>query len=124
MRSLFKKMAHKKRAPRASSSTNADPMHQEDHQCNEDARARDVLHHAFGHANIDAARVGEGPSNPHVIPSSIDTGDESKASYDEQGDFRSADIVRGSIRGAGLIQHKCIFSRIMSDRIGARLSST
>ncbi|KMZ76279.1 hypothetical protein ZOSMA_104G00320 [Zostera marina] len=49
----------------------ADPMHQEDHHRNEDARARDNLHRAFGHANIDGARVGDGPSNPHVIPSSI-----------------------------------------------------
>ncbi|KMZ67200.1 hypothetical protein ZOSMA_272G00030 [Zostera marina] len=102
----------------------ADPIHREEHHRNEDARARDDLDRAFGHANIHGGRAGEGPSNPHPIPSSMDTGDEPKASYDEGGEFRTIDTVRGSFRGAGLIQHKCIFSRIMSDRIGARLSST
>jgi len=46
----------------------ADPIHREDHHRNEDARARDDLDRAFGHANIDGVRAGEGPSNPHVIP--------------------------------------------------------
>ncbi|KMZ58145.1 hypothetical protein ZOSMA_7G01770 [Zostera marina] len=76
-------MTHKKRSTLGSSSTPeydvscfcpsclADSMHQEDHHRNKDARARDDLHRAFGHANIDDARVGNGPSNPHVIPSSI-----------------------------------------------------
>ncbi|KMZ66264.1 hypothetical protein ZOSMA_2G02750 [Zostera marina] len=140
IRSLFKKKTHKKRSAIGSSSTTenvdeydvpcfcpdcmADPIHREEHHRNADARARDELDRAFGHANIHGARAGEGPSNPQPIPSSMDTGDEPKASYDEGGEFRSVDTVRGSFRGAGLIQHKCIFSRIMSDRIGARLSST
>ncbi|KMZ71299.1 hypothetical protein ZOSMA_183G00330 [Zostera marina] len=85
VRSLFKKKAHKKRSDIGSSSTPelvadydepcfcpaclADPIHREDHHRNEDARAQDDLDRAFGHANIDGVRAGEGPSNPHVIPS-------------------------------------------------------
>ncbi|KMZ63668.1 hypothetical protein ZOSMA_3G01500 [Zostera marina] len=100
----------------------AEPMHGEEHHLNEDARATEELHRAFGDANINDHRAGEGPSRPHPIDSSMDTRDEPKASYDEGGEFRNMDTVRGSYRGAGLIQHKCILSRIMSDRIGARLS--
>ncbi|KMZ75908.1 hypothetical protein ZOSMA_10G01770, partial [Zostera marina] len=139
-RSLFKKKATKKRSGLGSSSTNdnvdvndvpcycpdcmADPIHCEEHHRNEDARATEDLYRAFGDANINGNRAGEGPSSPHPIHSSMDTGDEPKASYDEGGEFRNMDTVRGSYRGAGLIQHKCILSRIMSDRIGARLSTS
>ncbi|KMZ67795.1 hypothetical protein ZOSMA_259G00190 [Zostera marina] len=139
-RSLFKKKATKKRSGLGSSSTHdnvevndvpcycpecmADPIHCEEHHRNEDARAREDLDRAFGDANIHGDRAGEGPSSSHPIHSSMDTGDEPKASYDEGGEFRNIDTVRGSYRGAGLIQHKCILSRIMSDRIGAKLSTS
>ncbi|KMZ65847.1 hypothetical protein ZOSMA_30G01280 [Zostera marina] len=138
-RSLFKKKATKKRSGLGSSSIHdnvdvndvscycpdcmADPIHCEAHHRNEDARATEDLHRAFGDANINDNRAGEGPSSPHPIHSSMDTGDEPKASYDEGGEFRNMNTIRGSYRGAGLIQHKCILSRIMSDRIGARLST-
>ncbi|KMZ69272.1 hypothetical protein ZOSMA_219G00060 [Zostera marina] len=102
----------------------ADPIHGEQHHRNADARARDELDREFGQANIHGTMQGEGPSNPQPVPSSMDTRDEPTASYDEAGEFRAVDTVRGSFRGAGLIQHKCIFSRIMSDRIGARLASS
>ncbi|KMZ59411.1 hypothetical protein ZOSMA_694G00040 [Zostera marina] len=102
----------------------ADPIQGEQHHRNADACARDQLDREFGQANIHGTRQGEGPSNPQPVPSSMDTGDEPTASYDEAGVFRAGDTIRGSFRGAGLIQHKCIFSRIMSDRIGARLSSS
>ncbi|KMZ68961.1 hypothetical protein ZOSMA_225G00280 [Zostera marina] len=102
----------------------ADPIHCEGHQRNVDARARDEMDREFGHANIRVTRQGDGPSNPQPVPSSMDTGDEPPTSYDEAGEFRAGDTFRGSFRGAGLIQHKCIFSRIMSDRIGARLASS
>ncbi|KMZ62738.1 hypothetical protein ZOSMA_44G01410 [Zostera marina] len=118
--SLFKKMAHKRRAPVASTSAPnlpckldvpcfypsclVDPRHQADHQRNEDAHARDALHRAFGDVNLDPSRVGKNPSNPHVILSSLDTGDEPQASYDDQGNFRSSEAVRGSIRGFFFLQ--------------------
>ncbi|KMZ71589.1 hypothetical protein ZOSMA_179G00150 [Zostera marina] len=140
VRSLFKKKAQKKRyGTGISCSTDsvdqydvpcfcpecmADPVHGEGHQRNADARARDEMDREFGQANIRGTRQGDGPSNPQPVPSSMDTGDEPTASYDEAGEFRAVDTVRGSFRGAGLIQHKCIFSRIMSDRIGARLASS
>lgn len=38
-------------------------------------------------------------ANSYVIPSSLDTSDEPQATYDDQGNFRSAEAVRGSIRG-------------------------
>ncbi|KMZ69875.1 hypothetical protein ZOSMA_204G00100 [Zostera marina] len=130
-RSLFKKKAQKKRygidqydvlcfCPECM----ADPIHGEQHHRNADARARDEMDREFVQANIHGTRQGDGPSNPQPVPSSMDTGDEPTASYDEAGEFRAVDTVRGSFRGAGLIQHKCIFSRIMSDRIGARLASS
>ncbi|KMZ56090.1 hypothetical protein ZOSMA_99G00200 [Zostera marina] len=140
VRLLFKKKAQKKRSGTGTSRSSdrveeydvpcfcpecmADPLHGGGHQSNVDARARDEMDREFGQANIRVTRQGDGPSNPQPVPSSMDTGDEPPASYDEAGEFRAGDTVRGSFRGAGLIQHKCIFSRIMSDRIGARLASS
>lgn len=37
-------------------------------------------------------------ANSYVIPSSLDTSDEPQATYDDQGNFRLAEAVRGSIR--------------------------
>ncbi|KMZ65677.1 hypothetical protein ZOSMA_313G00270 [Zostera marina] len=37
----------------------------------------------------------------YVIPSSLDTGDEPQASFDDHGNYRSSETVKGSIRGTG-----------------------